>query len=308
MKHFPLTPITLFRRCYAMNPYSHRSMRSLTSSHHTNALLLTSSNNILSTLTLLILDLLDPLLGEGITTLCILHKQLLTLTHDARLLQSLPLASSHSILPPRNYRRVMDFEPKDLRLIPLARLRGDKGGIDLEQDVVERGAEVRPVDARVAAGLGVVDVLAFRAVQLHGLQARVVARADRQERMRLAHDPGTAAEVRFLELLDHLGEAAGRHDVARVDETVQVTGTLLDRLTHVVFAVEVEDVGDQVQGVLVVVHFCVEAGEVEAVGDVFLVDFAEVLIAARGDELGGMLVEVGLQVCWCWEFGFLRAM
>jgi hypothetical protein len=38
------------------------------------------------------------------------------------------------------------------------------------------------------------------------------------------------------------------------------------------------------------VDLCVEAGEVEAVGDVLFVDFAEVLIAAGGDELEIMSV------------------
>jgi hypothetical protein len=64
-----------------------------------------------------------------------------------------------------------------------------------------------------------------------------------------------------------------------------VPGGLFDRLAHVVFAVEVEDVGDQVQRVLVVVDFRVETCKVEAVGYVFFVDFAEVFIATRGDEL-----------------------
>ena len=60
---------------------------------------------------------------------------------------------------------------------------------------------------------------------------------------------------------------------------------LLDRLAHVVFAVEVEHVGDEVQRVLVVVHFRVETCQVEPIGDVFFVDFAEVFVPARGDEL-----------------------
>jgi hypothetical protein len=34
------------------------------------------------------------------------------------------------------------------------------------------------------------------------------------------------------------------------------------------------------------VHFDIEPGEVEAVGQVFFVDLAEVFVAAGGDELG----------------------
>jgi hypothetical protein len=70
-----------------------------------------------------------------------------------------------------------------------------------------------------------------------------------------------------------------------MNESVEVTSGFLDALAHVIFAVEVEDVGDQVEGVLVVVDFGVEAGEVEAVGQVFFVDFAEVLVTTGGDEL-----------------------
>ena len=71
-----------------------------------------------------------------------------------------------------------------------------------------------------------------------------------------------------------------------MNETVEVSGGLLDGLAHVVFAVEVEDIGNEVEGVLIVVDFGVQAGEVEAVGEVLFVDFAEVFVAAGGDELG----------------------
>ena len=68
-------------------------------------------------------------------------------------------------------------------------------------------------------------------------------------------------------------------------QAVEVAGGLLDGLAHVVVAVEIEDVGDQVERVLVVLNFVVQAGQVEAVGQVVLVDLAEILIAAGGDEL-----------------------
>jgi hypothetical protein len=70
-----------------------------------------------------------------------------------------------------------------------------------------------------------------------------------------------------------------------VHQAVEVPSGLLNRLAHVIFAVEIEDVGDEVEGVLVVVDFGVEAGEVEAVGQVLFVDLAEVLVAAGGYEL-----------------------
>ena len=62
-------------------------------------------------------------------------------------------------------------------------------------------------------------------------------------------------------------------------------GGLLDLLPHVIVAVEVEGVGDEVQGVLVVLHLRVEARQVEAVRQVLLVDLAKVLVAAGGYEL-----------------------
>lgn len=60
---------------------------------------------------------------------------------------------------------------------------------------------------------------------------------------------------------------------------------LLDRFSHVVVAVKVKDIGDQVERVLVVLYLCIQAREVEPVGQVFFVDFAEVLVAAGRYEL-----------------------
>lgn len=60
---------------------------------------------------------------------------------------------------------------------------------------------------------------------------------------------------------------------------------LLDRLAHLIVAVQVEHIRHQVQGILIVLHLRVEARQVEAVGQIVLVDLAEVLVAPRGDEL-----------------------
>ena len=43
----------------------------------------------------------------------------------------------------------------------------------------------------------------------------------------------------------------------------------------------IENVGDEIERVLVVLHLGIEAREVEAVGQVILVNLAEVLIATR---------------------------
>jgi hypothetical protein len=73
-----------------------------------------------------------------------------------------------------------------------------------------------------------------------------------------------------------------------------VSGRFLDGFAHFILAVEVEDIVDKIEGVLVVVNFGVQAGEVEAVGQVFFVDLTKVLVAARGDELA----DFGLLVLW----------
>lgn len=59
-----------------------------------------------------------------------------------------------------------------------------------------------------------------------------------------------------------------------------MAGRLLYGLPHVVVAVEVEDVCDKIEGILVVLNFRVKAGQVEAIGEIVLVDLAEVLVAA----------------------------
>lgn len=64
-----------------------------------------------------------------------------------------------------------------------------------------------------------------------------------------------------------------------------MAGRLLNLLAHLIVAVKVEDVGDEIEGILVVLDLGVESREVEAVGQVLLVDLAKVLVAARRDKL-----------------------
>ncbi len=61
---------------------------------------------------------------------------------------------------------------------------------------------------------------------------------------------------------------------------------LLDGLSHFVIAIEVKYVGNEVEGILVVLDFCVKPSQVESIGEVVLVDLAEVFVSARGDKLG----------------------
>jgi len=83
-----------------------------------------------------------------------------------------------------------------------------------------------------------------------------------------------------MEDAHHLCQSPSGDDVASVDEAIQVTGRLLDLLTHVIFAVEVEDIRYKIKGVLVILNLSVEACQIEAVGEVFLVDFTEIFVAA----------------------------
>jgi hypothetical protein len=66
-----------------------------------------------------------------------------------------------------------------------------------------------------------------------------------------------------------------------VDKTVEVPGRLFYCLAHLIVAVEIEDIGDQIKGVLVVLYLSIQPCEVEPIGEVVFVDFAKVFIASR---------------------------
>ena len=56
-------------------------------------------------------------------------------------------------------------------------------------------------------------------------------------------------------------------------------------LPHFIIAIEVEHIGDKVKSILIVLYFGVQAGEVETVRQVFLIDLAKVLVSPRRYEL-----------------------
>jgi hypothetical protein len=68
-------------------------------------------------------------------------------------------------------------------------------------------------------------------------------------------------------------------------KAVEMAGRFLYRFSHVIVTVEIEDVRDQVKGILIVLNFRVKACQVETIGKVILVNLAEVLIAAGRNEL-----------------------
>jgi hypothetical protein len=70
-----------------------------------------------------------------------------------------------------------------------------------------------------------------------------------------------------------------------MDQAIEMTGRLLHGVPHLLVAVDIERVRNQVQGMLVVLDFGVEARQVEAVEDVVFVNLAKVLVAAGRQEL-----------------------
>jgi len=95
----------------------------------------------------------------------------------------------------------VDLEAVAPGRVALDGLGGRQGGVDLEEDLGEGGAEVGAVDGGVAARLWVVEVLAPGAPELDGLLVRDVSQADGQEGVRVAVDAGAFAEVGLLVLL-----------------------------------------------------------------------------------------------------------
>lgn len=153
----------------------------------------------------------------------------------------------------------------------------------------------------MARRLGVVQVLTASTVQLDRGGVGNVVLAHGEQRLSLAHDAGTLAKVCLFELLKlycvssvpslfhrisyHFGQTPGRHNVPRMYQAIQVPCRLFNGFPHVIVAVEVEYICDEVERVLVVLNFGVQTSQVEAVGEVVFVDFAKVFIASGGDEL-----------------------
>ncbi len=70
-----------------------------------------------------------------------------------------------------------------------------------------------------------------------------------------------------------------------MDEAIEMPGGFFYGLAHLIVAVEVKDIGNEVEGILVVLDLGVEARQVEAVSQVVLVYLAKVFVASRGDKL-----------------------
>lgn len=92
----------------------------------------------------------------------------------------------------------MHLEPKNPWLISPDAFLGYQGWVNLEQDVLERGAKVSAIDSGVSGRFWVVEVFAFAAVEFDGLDVGEVGHAGWEERVVLAHNAGTFAKVAFF--------------------------------------------------------------------------------------------------------------
>lgn len=96
----------------------------------------------------------------------------------------------------------MDLEAVDTGHVALGALGGDQGRVDLEDDVVEGGAEVGAVDGGVAGGFGVVGVFAAGAVELDGFEVGHIGEAHGEEGVGVTHDARAFSEFGLLVLVE----------------------------------------------------------------------------------------------------------
>ncbi len=83
----------------------------------------------------------------------------------------------------------------------------------------------------------------------------------------------------------HLRKSPRSRDVSCMDQAVQVPCRLLDLLPHIIVAIQVKDISDEVKSVLIILDVRVEPSKVEAVCEVVFIDLAKVFIASGRDEL-----------------------
>lgn len=65
-----------------------------------------------------------------------------------------------------------------------------------------------------------------------------------------------------------------------MNQSIKMSGGFFYLLSHIVVAVEVKHVGNQIKGILIVLNLSVESSKVEPVREVFFVDLTEVFIAS----------------------------
>ena len=60
---------------------------------------------------------------------------------------------------------------------------------------------------------------------------------------------------------------------------------LLNLLSHIIVTVQIKYISDEIESVLIILDIGIEPGKVEAICEIIFIDFAEVFIASRRDEL-----------------------
>lgn len=70
-----------------------------------------------------------------------------------------------------------------------------------------------------------------------------------------------------------------------MDQPVEMTGRFLNLFTQIIIGIKVKHIRHEVESILVIGNFGVQASEVEPIRQVVLVDFTEVLISPRRDKL-----------------------
>lgn len=118
-------------------------------------------------------------------------------------------------------------------------------------------AEVRPIDTPMPRALRTINILAAAAIELHAALVRRVRQPEGEQWLRVTEHTRTAPKVCAFELVEHLLEAAGGEDPACVDEAVEEAGLDVESRAEVILEVFVEVVGDEVEGLGVVLDFCV---------------------------------------------------
>ena len=126
-------------------------------------------------------------------------------------------------------------------------------------------------------------------------------------------DTWTLAKVSFLVLLSlrrtlaaklscsrkishHLLQATCSHNISRVYQTVKMSSGLFYLFSHLLVAVQVKNICNQVERILIILYLSVQICKIESIGKVVFVDVAKVFVAARRDELVQIKMLANLQI------------
>lgn len=68
-------------------------------------------------------------------------------------------------------------------------------------------------------------------------------------------------------------------------KTIKVSGRLLNSLSHLIIAVQIKHIRNQIECILIVLNFRIQARKIEAISQVLFIDLAEVFVSSGGYEL-----------------------